>query len=49
MEGKLSTQNAEIIRFGQLIMSDVSEKVRCSDRENFSSPNFRRFAVECDK
>ena len=47
MEGKSSTENAEIERFllrlWQMIMSDVSESVR-----SFLSPNYRNFAVEWD-
>ena len=29
-------------------MAYVSQSVRNSDRENFSLPNYRKFAVECD-
>ena len=39
MEGKSSTQNAEIEGFSKhfchMMMSDVKKSVRCSDRENF--------------
>ena len=51
MEGKSSSQNAEIehfLSFCQLIMSDVGESVRCSDREIFLTPKFSRFPAECD-
>ena len=30
------------------MMSDVSERLRCSESENFHSPAYSKFAVECD-
>ena len=52
MEGKSSTQNAEIEQFSSIcqlmILSDVSEIVPCSDCENFSLRGYSKFAVERD-
>ena len=33
-----------LLRFCQLLMSDVSESVECSDREKFLPPNYSKFA-----
>ena len=56
MEGKSSTQNAEIERFFKTFLPIenvrcVKKSVRCSmvlNLKTFLSPNYSKFAVECD-
>ena len=51
MDGKSSIQNAEIEHFLHIFANwkcPMFESVQWSDREIFLSPNFCKFAIECD-